>query len=85
MSNFPWLRLTFVSAAFIGVGYAIMKSTTPTEEEVYNRMSPDLRKKVDAIRAARLEREQAVQQQVQAQLNDPDASKPVWADPSRRS
>ncbi|KAI0374698.1 hypothetical protein BV20DRAFT_1048734 [Pilatotrama ljubarskyi] len=46
-------------------------------------MSPDLRRKVDANRAARLARENATQKQAMAQLNDPDAQKPIWADSSR--
>jgi hypothetical protein len=63
-------------------------------------MAPDLRRKVDANRAARLAREAATRQQeetqvgratfcaervlIRMQLNDPDAQKPVWADASRR-
>lgn len=63
-------------------------------------MAPDLRKKVDANRAARLAREAATQRQESAQvishcserrnmsdnffqLSDPDAQKPVWADPPK--
>ncbi|KAI0080574.1 hypothetical protein K474DRAFT_1615339 [Panus rudis PR-1116 ss-1] len=83
--GFPWFRFTLATAGLIGLGYFIMKTTTPTPEQTYAAMSPDLRKKVDAARAARLAREQATQAQATAQLADPDASKPVWADPQRRS
>ncbi|KAI0933932.1 hypothetical protein AcW1_005620 [Taiwanofungus camphoratus] len=46
-------------------------------------MSPDLRRKVDANRAARLAMENATKQQTDAQLSDPDSQKPVWADSPR--
>jgi len=67
----------------LGVGYMIMKATTPTPEQTYAAMAPDLRRKVDANRAARLAMENATKKQVDAQLNDLDAQKPVWADPPR--
>ncbi|KAF7972635.1 hypothetical protein HWV62_1476 [Athelia sp. TMB] len=49
-------------------------------------MAPDLRKNVDAIRAARLAQENAVAQQKQAQTAtaDPDAQKPIWAEPTKK-
>ncbi|KAI0690057.1 hypothetical protein BC835DRAFT_206157 [Cytidiella melzeri] len=84
MQKFPWIKMTFASAGLIGFGYIIMRATVPTPEQTYNAMAPDLRRKVDANRAARLAREAAVQQQAQAQLNDPDAEKPVWAPAGRR-
>ncbi|KIP04749.1 hypothetical protein PHLGIDRAFT_75386 [Phlebiopsis gigantea 11061_1 CR5-6] len=87
MSSFPWFKMTFWSAGIIGMGYVIMRTTTPTEEQVYNAMSPDLRRQVDTIRAARIAREQATQQQTNAQVRGPlypDAQKPVWADGQRR-
>ncbi|KAI0747939.1 hypothetical protein C8Q80DRAFT_703872 [Daedaleopsis nitida] len=81
--GFPWLRLTLSSVGIMGFGYMIMRATTPTPEQTYAAMSPDLRRKVDANRAARLARENATRQQETAQLNDPDSQKPVWADGSR--
>ncbi|KAI0807199.1 hypothetical protein C8Q74DRAFT_1226431 [Fomes fomentarius] len=80
---FPWLRVTMSTVGVIGLGYVIMKATTPTPEQTYAAMAPDLRRKVDAIRAARLAKENATKQQEAAQLNDPDSQKPVWADSSR--
>jgi len=82
--RFPWFGFTLASAGLVGVGYIIMKATSPTEEQVYNKMAPDLRRQVDANRAARLAREEATKHQTEAQLADPDASKPVWADHSKR-
>ncbi|KAH9946269.1 uncharacterized protein BXZ73DRAFT_95771 [Epithele typhae] len=78
--RFPWGRVTLYSIGIIGAGYATMRLTVPTPEETYAAMSPDLRRKVDANRAARLARENATQTQANAQLNDPDATKPIWAD-----
>ncbi|KAI0361903.1 hypothetical protein OH77DRAFT_1466060 [Trametes cingulata] len=83
MSAFPWGKVILSTFGIMGVGYAIMKATTPTPEQTYAAMSPDLRRKVDANRAARLARENATQKQATAQLNDPDAQKPIWADSSR--
>jgi len=59
-----------------------MKATVPSEEDTYNAMAPDLRRKVDANRAARLAREDAMRRQVAAQTNQmgTDPAKPVWAD-----
>ncbi|KII89030.1 hypothetical protein PLICRDRAFT_160072 [Plicaturopsis crispa FD-325 SS-3] len=85
MSGFPWFKMTISTVGLIGLGYTIMRTTTPTPEETYAALAPDLRRKVDANRAARLAQEDAMKKQVAAQLSDPDASKPIWADskPSR--
>ncbi|TFK55224.1 hypothetical protein OE88DRAFT_1732481 [Heliocybe sulcata] len=53
-------------------------ATVPTPEQTYAAMAPDMKRKVDANRAARLAREQATQRQMAAQGDDSDA--PVWAD-----
>ncbi|KAF5391460.1 hypothetical protein D9757_002055 [Collybiopsis confluens] len=85
MSNFPWARFTGTSVILMGIGYALMKASVPTEEELYNRMAPDLRRKVDAAKALREAREAELGQQVVAQTKedvDPDAIKPIWADPT---
>ncbi|KAH9952196.1 hypothetical protein B0H21DRAFT_716136 [Amylocystis lapponica] len=81
--GFPWLKMTAVSAGLIGLGYVLMHTTVPTPEQTYAAMAPDLRRKVDANRAARLAMEDATKRQVTAQLNDPDSQKPVWADPPK--
>ncbi|PPQ77609.1 hypothetical protein CVT25_011401 [Psilocybe cyanescens] len=75
---------SFGMHAVMGVGYGLMKATTPTEEQLYNEMAPDLRRKVDANRAARLAREAEMKKQVDAQVvgeKNPEAAKPIWADP----
>jgi len=80
--SMPWFRVTALFAGFIGTGYVIMKVVTPTPEQLYEKMSPEIRRKVDATRARRLAAENAVRQQTvaQNQTTDPDLQKPVWAD-----
>lgn len=66
-------------------------------------LAPDLRRKVDANRAARVAQERVLAQQTEAQASaicpirvvrpksnvrhvqtrDPEAAKPIWADPQR--
>jgi hypothetical protein len=80
MSNAAvWLKMTATTIGLMGLGYGLMRVVTPTPEQTYQAMSPDLRKKVDANRAARLAQEQAVDRQLLAQ-DDADADKPLWAD-----
>lgn len=82
-ASFPWLRFTVTAVGLMGVGYGLMIATVPTEEETYNAMAPDLRRKVDANRAARLAREEAMRQQVTAQSQpqqDQNSAKPIWAE-----
>jgi len=84
MSSFPWVRFTGFSLALMGVGYAIMKATTPTEQQLYNEMAPDLRRKVDAARVARVAREAEQKKQVDAQNPNREATGPIWANPSSK-
>ncbi|PPQ76019.1 hypothetical protein CVT24_006566 [Panaeolus cyanescens] len=76
MGNFPWIKFSAFSVA----------PTTPSEEELYRAMAPDIRRKVDAARAARLARENETKKQVEEQIlsqNNPEAVKPIWADPPK--
>ncbi|KAG8954691.1 hypothetical protein FRC04_011124 [Tulasnella sp. 424] len=61
--------MTFVEAS------QAFDSTTPTEKEYYDSLSPDLKKKVDAFRAQLAEEEK--RRDLAAQ---PEADKPVWAE-----
>jgi hypothetical protein len=81
MQSFPWFRFTLAAGALMGTGYMLMRATVPTPEETYAAMAPDLRRKVDANRAARLAREEETRKQIEAQTSnaDPDQAKPVWA------
>ncbi|WOO77931.1 Assembly factor CBP4 [Vanrija pseudolonga] len=71
-----WGKFLAMSALILGGGYALMTATTPTEEELYARLSPDLQRKVDAIRAAR-ENPSKVKEQLQEASDD---NKIVWAE-----
>jgi len=77
------------TVVLVGTGYVLMRAVTPTPEQLYEKMSPDIRRKVDAARAQRLAAEQAVrvaqQQQKEAtQANDPNTpQKPIWAEDRR--
>lgn len=46
-------------------------ATVPTPEQTYDALAPDLKKKVDAARAARLARENTTAEQLQAQASSP--------------
>ncbi|KAG2158445.1 uncharacterized protein EDB93DRAFT_670052 [Suillus bovinus] len=77
--SFPWFRMTLLGGGLMGLGYLLMSATVPTPEQTYAAMAPDLRRKVDANRAARALQEQTIKRQVDAQ-SDPDAGKPIWAE-----
>lgn len=79
----PWVRLTVMSAGIMGLGYTLLRVIVPSPEETYNAMAPDLRRKVDETRRARLALEEGMKQQQNAQL-DPESAKPVWADPPKQ-
>ncbi|KAH9967902.1 hypothetical protein BC827DRAFT_1122323 [Russula dissimulans] len=79
----PWLQLTVVSAGIMGLGYALLRVTVPTPEETYNAMAPDLRRRVDENRRARLALEEGMRRQQDAQ-RDPESAKPIWADPPKQ-
>ncbi|KAH9842378.1 uncharacterized protein C8Q71DRAFT_200809 [Rhodofomes roseus] len=75
--KFPWFRMSIASVALMSIGYVIMKATTPSPEQTYAAMSPDLRRKVDQNRAARLAMESETRRQVEAQvrsIHDYDAA-----------
>ncbi|KAI0315514.1 hypothetical protein OF83DRAFT_1246447 [Amylostereum chailletii] len=78
----PWGQITVMTVGLMGLGYGLLKTTVPTPDETYAAMSPDLKRKVDANRAARLAVEEGVKRQQEAQV-DPDSAKPVWADSKR--
>ncbi|KAI9434017.1 hypothetical protein H4582DRAFT_1819272 [Lactarius indigo] len=78
----PWLQLTIVSAGIMGVGYTLLRVVVPSPEETYNAMAPDLKRKVDENRRARLALEEGMKQQQNAQVGSPQ--NPVWADPRKQ-
>ncbi|CAD6893910.1 unnamed protein product [Tilletia controversa] len=74
----PWGRLLVASAGIIGVGYAVMKATTPTEQQFYDALSPDLKRQVDHHREA-AKRKAALQEQLERAKTGEADSAPVWA------
>ncbi|KOS15348.1 cytochrome b mrna processing protein [Malassezia pachydermatis] len=53
-----WAR-AFIGGGFIvGTGYMLLKFATPSEQELYNSLSPDLKRKVDEQRHAQANKEQ---------------------------
>jgi len=79
MSGFPWGRLLLTSGGLVGFGYVLMRTTVPSPEETYNALSPDLKRKADQMRAARLAAENA-KKQLEAQVSNPDPQQPIWAE-----
>jgi len=81
MSNIAWGRFAAWSTIIIGSGYAIMKFTTPNEQQLYDALSPELKKKADQIRAARIQNE--LQQKLEQASNPGNAAAsqgPIWAE-----
>ncbi|GJJ11950.1 hypothetical protein Clacol_006188 [Clathrus columnatus] len=60
----------------LGVGWVTMKAVTPTPEQSYASLSPELKRQVDMTRAARLAKEK--ESEKLSQLTNPEADKPVW-------
>ncbi|CDZ97358.1 Cbp4 [Phaffia rhodozyma] len=55
--SIQWGKFSLFMAGMIATGYGIMKLTTPTEEQLYSRLSPDLQRRVDEKRAQKAEEE----------------------------
>ncbi|CAO1624136.1 unnamed protein product [Parajaminaea phylloscopi] len=62
----------------MGLGYAIMKATTPTDAQFYDSLSPELKKQVDAHRLAASRKAAYVEQLTQAKQSE-SADAPKWA------
>ncbi|OCH95590.1 hypothetical protein OBBRIDRAFT_883849 [Obba rivulosa] len=79
MSAFPWGRFFLASCGLVGFGYVLMRTTVPSEQEFYNSLSPDLKRKADQIRAAR-EAVENTKRQLEHQVNNPDPQAPIWVE-----
>ncbi|BEI96174.1 hypothetical protein CcaverHIS631_0111230 [Cutaneotrichosporon cavernicola] len=79
-----WGRWLGVTTILMGVGYTLLKVATPTEEEFYNSLSPDLKRKVDEVRAQRaaLENSKTVQAKLEAASDD---GKVIWGDELKKT
>jgi len=71
----------------MATGYLLMKVTVPTEQQLYDRLAPDLKRQVDARRAERLSAQRAGAGNTTSDLTNPDPDQPNWSKPpsSRRS
>ncbi|WWC88462.1 uncharacterized protein L201_003373 [Kwoniella dendrophila CBS 6074] len=49
MSAGAWIRWAIISTTIIGGGVAVMRATVPSEEEFYNKLSPELKREMDKI------------------------------------
>ncbi|AXA48375.1 mitochondrial protein required for assembly of cytochrome bc1 complex [Malassezia restricta] len=47
-----WARALTRAAIVIGTGVVLLKTTTPNEQQMYDNLSPDLKRSVDAQRHA---------------------------------
>ncbi|KAJ1952524.1 assembly factor cbp4 [Dispira parvispora] len=73
--HFNWTKAFVYSVGLVGSGYLIMRTTTPTEEQIYQRLSPELKKRADEFR-----KEQPVKQHQLVELlkQNMESDKPVW-------
>jgi len=77
--RYPWGRVLVLSAGVIGIGWVLMKAVVPSEEQMYNSLSPDLKRQADAVRAARRQNSNNAASETRQQLTNPDPDKPNWA------
>lgn len=70
-----WLRVWAVGGAIIGAGALLFKYTTPTDEELINSLSPELRLQYERERNLR----QAEQQELMKIVRETSKSdRPIW-------
>jgi len=76
MPQILWGRFAAVTAGLVGLGWVLMKATTPSDTQFYDALSPDLRKRADAARRGR-EAAERDGRPPPMQARDPTA--PNWA------
>ncbi|KAG9307642.1 hypothetical protein G9A89_023207 [Geosiphon pyriformis] len=70
-----WIGTIVVSGAVIGFGYGLMKLTSPSDEKVYQSLSPELKKEVDKNRETNREKNAALMALLKKAA---ESEKPVW-------
>lgn len=76
MSNIQWGKFAIWTGVILTGGYSIMRWSVPTEDQFYDSLSPELKKKMDQVRAQR-----AGNQAVKQQLDDATQNDTViWAE-----
>ncbi|TRM61768.1 hypothetical protein BD626DRAFT_500458 [Schizophyllum amplum] len=84
-STLPFIaKVSVYCAGAAAFGWALMKVTVPSPDQVYKEMAPDLQRAVDMRRQmAHGQAPLAAQARAQAHMtpsDDPDNVKPVWSD-----
>ncbi|WFD39477.1 uncharacterized protein MJAP1_002454 [Malassezia japonica] len=76
-----WTRAFVGGSIIIGIGYALLKYNTPSEQELYNSLSPDLKREVDQRRRqlADAKRSEVLKQQHKEIAAQQDTAKPNWS------
>ncbi|KAF9364760.1 MAG: hypothetical protein J3Q66DRAFT_68331 [Benniella sp.] len=72
MSNYP--KAFAIGFGIVGVGYALMLTTVPTEEELYQKLSPELKKQYHQVKADDTRR-QAIADVLRQAAANPE---PMW-------
>lgn len=72
---FRWLRVYAVGGAIILSGFILFKYTTPTDEDIINALSPELRLQYERERKLRQAEQQELMKIVQRTTNSND---PIW-------
>ncbi|KAG7530267.1 hypothetical protein FFLO_05152 [Filobasidium floriforme] len=76
MSQIAWGKFVLFTVGVMGAGYGVMKIATPSDEQFYNALAPDLKRKVDQIRAQR-----ATSEEMRTKLAESAAQdKIVWGE-----
>ncbi|EGG09357.1 uncharacterized protein MELLADRAFT_104002 [Melampsora larici-populina 98AG31] len=77
----PVGRAVAALAVFSALGYGVMRAVTPSDEEFYNALAPDLKRKVDERRAQNVDRERLSKlQSLDSALQSPINRKPIGGD-----
>ncbi|KAF9164892.1 hypothetical protein DFQ27_006127 [Actinomortierella ambigua] len=69
-----WAKAIAVGFGIVGGAYAMMVTTVPTEEELYQKLSPELKRKYEAVKND-TERKQAFADVLKRAAEDPE---PWW-------
>ncbi|GJJ79243.1 hypothetical protein EMPS_11603 [Entomortierella parvispora] len=72
MGNYP--KAFAVGFGIVGLGYALMVTTVPTEEQLYQKLSPELKKQYEVVKADQARRE-AFSDVLKRAAADPE---PMW-------
>ncbi|KAI7815919.1 hypothetical protein BC939DRAFT_471007 [Gamsiella multidivaricata] len=72
MGNYP--KAFAVGFGIVGLGYALMLTTVPTEEQLYEKLSPELKKQYELVKSDQARR-QAISDVLRQAAADPE---PMW-------